>query len=66
MIQVKPVYRTSKGIFWNREDAEKKCNRVLIVPLRFGDPREREDVIEEFVLCDDEGRAFTITKVDVK
>lgn len=76
-MRVERVYKTSKGTFWSKEDAEKKTNRVKVFG-RLGDLAEYEPVQEVFVLIVDvqidqgvrgigtESCAFELSKVDVK
>ncbi len=64
-MHTKTVYITSKGMFWDRAEAEKKTNRAKIYGNRPGDPVELENVIEDFVLVDAD-HVFTLQKVTVK
>lgn len=60
-MRIEKVYATSKGSFWNKQDAEKKANRIRLPDgSRPGDPREYEPVREIFVLIDDQENAFEL------
>jgi hypothetical protein len=50
MMEIKKVYTTSKGRFWNLAEAEKKTNRAKEYGSRPGDPVEYEPIFESFVL----------------
>lgn len=63
---IQKVYTTSKGTFWSREDAEKKCNRAVLYGSRPGDSTEREKVRESYILIDEDHNVFALTKVDVQ
>lgn len=77
-MRVEKVYKTSRGTFWSRADAEKKVNRAKTSGSRPGDPTEYEPVQEVFVLIADvqtnqgirgigiESCVFELSKVDVK
>lgn len=47
------VYKTSKGYFWVKDEAEKRNNRVKTHGSRPGDPVEYEPVLESYVLIAD-------------
>lgn len=64
-MNIKPVYVTSKGMFWDRAEAEKKINRSKEYGSRSGDHVQLESVREEFVLVDGD-MAFQLSKVQVK
>lgn len=64
-MNIKSVYVTSKGIFWDKAEAEKKGNRQKIYGSRPGDPVEYEPVHESFVLIDG-NNVFSLNKVEVK
>ena len=64
-MNIKTVYETSKGIFWNKAEAEKKVNRVKDYGSRPGDPVEYEPVRESFVLIEGDF-VFNLSKVEVK
>lgn len=49
-MRIEKVYKTSKGTFWSKVDAEKKTNRAKTYGSRPGDPVEYEPVQEAFVL----------------
>ena len=71
-MRIEKVYATSKGSFWNKQDAEKKANRIREYGNRPGDPREYEPVRQIFVLIDDQENVFELiqkfdlAKVQVK
>lgn len=74
-MRVKKVYKTSRGTFWSKADAEKKVHRAKTSGSRPGDPVELELVLEMFVLVADvqtdqgigtESCVFELSKVDVK
>lgn len=62
---IKTVYVTSKGMFWDKAEAEKKANRSKRYGSRPGDPVEFETVKESFVLVDGD-LVFSLSKVEVK
>ena len=64
-MNIKKVYVTSKGVFWNKSEAEKKANRSKEYGSRPGDPVELELVQESFVLVEGD-RVFHLSKVEVK
>lgn len=64
-MNIRTVYVTSKGMFWNKEEAEKKANRAKEYGSRPGDTVELERVRKSFVLVDGE-LVFSLTKVEVK
>lgn len=64
-MNIKPVYVTSKGIFWDKAEAEKKSNRSKEYGSRPGDPTELEPVLETFVLVEGD-LVFSLSKVEVK
>lgn len=64
-MNIKTVYVTSKGVFWDKTAAEKKANRSKVYGSRPGDPVELENVRESFVLVDGE-LVFSLSKVEVK
>ena len=77
-MKIKKVYKTSRGTFWSKLEAEKKVNRAKTSGSRPGDPDEYEPVQEVFVLLADvqtdqgvrgigtESCVFELSKVDVK
>lgn len=77
-MRIEKVYKTSRGTFWSKLEAEKKVNRTKTYGSRPGDPVEYEPVQEVFVLMVDvqtdqgvrgigtESCAFELSKVDVK
>lgn len=64
-MNIEKVYVTSKGVFWDKAEAEKKVNRAKEYGSRPGDPVELEPVRESFVLIEG-GRVFSLSKVEVK
>lgn len=62
-MKIEKVYKTSKGTFWSKVDAEKKMHRVKTYGSRPGDPVEYEPVQEAFVLMDEHNNIFELTKV---
>lgn len=64
-MNIKVVYVTSKGVFWDKTEAEKKANRAKIYGSRPGDPVELEQVHESFVLVDG-NLVFSLSPVKVK
>jgi hypothetical protein len=62
---IKKVYVTSKGVFWDKSEAEKKKNRVKVHGERIGDLVEREPVRESFVLVEGD-QVFNLSEVEVK
>lgn len=64
-MKIKTVYVTSKGIFWDKSEAEKKGNRIKDYGSRPGDPVEYEPVRESFVLVEGD-QVFSLSKVEVK
>jgi hypothetical protein len=62
---IKKVYVTSKGVFWDKSEAEKKKNRVKVYGERIGDLVEREPVRESFVLVEGD-QVFNLSEVEVK
>ena len=76
-MRIEKVYKTSRGTFWSKLDAEKKVNRTRTYGSP-GDPDEYEPVQEVFVLMVDvqidqgvrgigtESCAFELSKIDVK
>lgn len=64
-MNIKKVYVTSKGVFWDRSEAEKKANRVKDYGSRPGDPVTYEPVRESFVLVEGD-QVFSLSKVEVK
>lgn len=77
-MKVQKVYKTSRGTFWSKVDAEKKANRTKTSGSRPDDPVEYEQVQEVFVLIADiqidqgvqgigtECVVFELSNVDVK
>ena len=61
---IKKVYVTSKGVFWDKSEAEKKKNRVKAGGERLGDLVEREPVRESFVLVAGD-QVFSLSEVKV-
>lgn len=64
-MNIKKVYVTSKGVFWDKSEAEKKVNRVKDYGSRPGDPVTYEPVSESFVLVEGD-QVFSLSKVEVK
>jgi len=64
-MNIKTVYVTSKGVFWDKSEADKKVNRAKYYGSRPGDPVTYERVRESFVLVDDD-LVFSLSKVEVK
>lgn len=64
-MNIKIVYVTSKGVFWDKAEAEKKVNRSKVYGSRPGDPVELEPVRESFVLAEGD-LVFSLSKVEVK
>lgn len=64
-MNIKKVYVTSKGVFWDKAEAEKKSNRSKEFGSRPGDPTELEPVLETFVLVDGD-LVFSLSEVNVK
>lgn len=64
-MNIKTVYVTSKGVFWDKSEAEKKANRTKVYGSRPGDPVELEPVRESFVLAEGD-LVFSLSKVEVK
>lgn len=62
---IRKVYVTSKGVFWDKSEAEKKKNRVKVYGERIGDLVEREPVRESFVLVEGD-QVFNLSEVEVK
>jgi hypothetical protein len=62
---IKKVYVTSKGVFWDKSEAEKKKNRVKVYGERIGDLVEREPIRESFVLVEGD-HVFNLSEVEVK
>ncbi len=77
-MRIEKVYKTSRGTFWNKAEAEKKINRAKTFGNRPGDPVEYEPVQEVFVLIVDvrtdqgvrgigiESCAFELSKIELK
>ena len=77
-MRIEKVYKTSRGTFWSKLEAEKKVNRTKTYGNRPGDPAEYEPVQEVFVLIVDvqidqgargigtESCVFELSKVEVK
>ena len=61
---IKKVYVTSKGVFWDKSEAEKKKDRVKACSERLGDLVEREPVRESFVLVAGD-QVFSLSEVKV-
>lgn len=61
---IKKVYVTSKGVFWDKSEAEKKKNRVKACGERLGDLVEREPVRESFVLVAGD-QVFSLSEIKV-
>lgn len=64
-MRIAQVFVTSKGMFWNRAEAEKRINRAKDYGNRPGDRVELEPVREAFVLVDGD-LVFSLTKAEVK
>lgn len=64
-MNIKPVYVTSKGVFWDKSEAEKKANRAKVYGSRPGYPDDLEPVRESFVLVEGD-QVFHLTKLEVK
>ena len=64
-MNIKTVYVTSKGVFWDKSEAEKKANRSKVYGSRPGDSVELELVKESFVLVDGD-QVFSLSRVEVK
>lgn len=64
-MNIKTVYVTSRGVFWNKAEAEYKGNREKVYGSRPGDPVEMEPVCESFVLVDGD-LVFSLSKIEVK
>ena len=62
---IRKVYVTSKGVFWDKSEAEKKINRAKVYGERLGDLVEREPVRESFVLVEGD-QVFNLSEVKVK
>ena len=64
-MRIVTAFKTSKGVFLDPIDAHKKCNRAKITEGSHNDYwQSREPVIEVFLLEDD-GKYFTLNKVEV-
>lgn len=63
-MNIKKVYVTSKGVFWDKAEAEKKGNRVREYGSRPYDV-ELEPVRESFVLIEGD-QVFSLSEVNVK
>jgi hypothetical protein len=64
-MNIKKVFVTSKGTFWNLADAEKKENRAKEYGSRPGDPVTYESVKESYVLTGGDN-VFELSLVEVK
>ena len=64
-MKIVKAFKTSRGIFFTKEEASKKNNRVKDYGSRPGDPQEYEVVKEIFVL-EGEGKFFELNEVDLK
>lgn len=64
-MRVEKVYKTSKGTFYYKANAEKKSCRAKTLGSRPGDPVEYEPVQEAYVLRDEHGNVFELSKVTV-
>ncbi len=63
-MRIEKVYKTSKGTFWSKVNAEKKTNRAKTHGSRPSD-LEYEPVQESFVLIDERYNIFELTKATV-
>lgn len=64
---IKKIFKTSKGLFWSKDDADLKSNRQRIFGSRPGDPKEYEQVEEAYVLCTGiSDEVFELKCADVK
>lgn len=69
-MEIKKVYKTSYGVFWDKVEAEKKVNRAKDHGSRPGDPVEYEPVQESYVLIHrpifGSVKVFSLSEVEVK
>jgi hypothetical protein len=64
-MEIKPIYVTSMGMFWDINEASNKANRAKVTEgSRPGDTMVREVVREKFVLIHD-GRIFSLSEVEI-
>lgn len=63
-MDIKKVYVTSKGVFWNKSEAEKKKNRAKVYGEWHVDAG-REPVKESYVLVEGD-QVFNLSEVEVK
>jgi len=64
-MNIKKVYVTSKGVFWDKAEAEKKVNRVKEYGWGFPGEVVLEPVRESFVLVEGD-QVFSLSEVYVK
>lgn len=64
-MEIKKVYTTSRGKFWNLAEAQKKTNRAKAYGSRPGDPVTYEPVEERYVLTDGDN-VFALNPVEIE
>ncbi len=64
-MKIQTVYMTSKGVFWNKSEAEKKVNRSKVYSSRPGEGAELEPVVESFALVEDGYPPFLLKEVTI-
>jgi hypothetical protein len=66
-MEIRKVYKTSKGIFENKEKAEKNRAKVNCCDGRGGWWKEKEDIVEIWAIFDSHNeQVFALTSIDVK
>jgi hypothetical protein len=61
-MKIKKIYATSRGLFFTKEEASKKCNRQKVYSS-FYMKEVREDVYEIYALVSDDGEFFKLSKI---
>lgn len=65
-MEIKSVFKTSKGLFWSFEEASKKQNRSKDTDPRSPGFNQYEPVEKTFVLMSDWGDKFELKQIEVK
>ena len=72
-MEIKKVYKTSKGLFWTKEEAEKKKNRAknsdpyyADMSLEYRYEPVREVYVLVYMLDQDYGMTFELNPVEIQ
>ena len=64
-MKIEQVFKTSKGLFWSLEEAEKKGNRKKDTDPRSQNFGKYEPIEVKYVLVSDFGQVFELKEVNV-